>query len=133
MIQIKNTAPFQVNTYTDNDQTSASVARLNNDSIIVTWQSQNQDGSGYGIYGQLFDTEGNPIGSEFQINTYTNNDQASPSVTLLNNGNFVVVWHSQNQDGSKKEYMDNFLTRMLILLVLNFKLILLFWTHNYHH
>ncbi len=41
-----------------------------------------------------------PAGGEFQVNTYTTNDQASPSVTSDAAGNFVVTWYSYGQDGS---------------------------------
>ena len=40
------------------------------------------------------------IATEFQINTYTANDQSKPSIATLTNGNFVVTWQSVYQDGS---------------------------------
>ncbi len=39
-------------------------------------------------------------GGEFQVNTYTANDQADPSVGMDPSGNFVIAWHSLGQDGS---------------------------------
>ena len=39
-------------------------------------------------------------GSEFQVNTYTSDNQQEPSVTSLADGGFVVTWMSANQDGS---------------------------------
>jgi len=44
--------------------------------------------------------QGNPVGPEFRINTYTTNIQNEPAVTADASGNFVVVWDSANQDGS---------------------------------
>jgi hypothetical protein len=44
-----------------------------------------------------------PVGAEFQINTYTTNDQAldsAHSIAADAGGNFVVVWESNGQDGS---------------------------------
>jgi hypothetical protein len=38
-----------------------------------------------------------PVGSEFQVNTYTPNGQAQPSVAADANGNFVVVWRNEVQ------------------------------------
>ena len=35
-----------------------------------------------------------PIGSEFQVNTYTTSAQRYPSVAVEADGDFVVVWHS---------------------------------------
>jgi hypothetical protein len=39
------------------------------------------------------------VGPEFQVNTYTTHDQTFPSVAADAAGNFVVVWHSRDQDG----------------------------------
>ena len=43
--------------------------------------------------------QGDPLGSEFRVNTYTTNDQRIPSVAADSSGNFVVVWRSDTQDG----------------------------------
>src|SRR5262245_55264873 len=45
---------FQVNTTTNDYQFSPSVAAVPG-GFVVVWQSFNQDGSGYGVYGQRFD------------------------------------------------------------------------------
>jgi hypothetical protein len=90
---------FLVNTNTTGMQKAPSIA-ICDTGFVVVWQSYNQDGSGYGIYGQIFDTNGNPIGAEFQINTYTSDNQTYPAVAMASTGNFVVVWQSYNQDGS---------------------------------
>ena len=37
----------------------------------------------------------------FQINLYTSDDQYNPAVSGLENGGFVVVWISEDQDGGK--------------------------------
>ena len=90
---------FQISTYTDNDQRHPSITSLADGGFVVTWSSKDQDGSGWGIYGQRYDVNGNPVGGEFRVNTYTDNDQLKPSVTSLNDGGFVVTWGSE-QDGS---------------------------------
>ena len=54
---------------------------------------QQPDGSGYGIYGQVFNATGAEQGSEFRVNSYTSHDQQDPSVTL-DVGSFVVTWES---------------------------------------
>ena len=38
---------------------------------VIAWQSNGQDGSGYGIYGQRFNAAGLKVGGEFPINTFT--------------------------------------------------------------
>jgi hypothetical protein len=40
-----------------------------------------------------------PLGGEFQVNSYTNDDQAQPTVAMDADGDFVVVWQSV-EDGS---------------------------------
>jgi hypothetical protein len=103
---------FQVNTWTTSDQANPSITSLPNGGFVVVWQSgcnpglgtsctaTPQDGSGYGVYGQRFDSNGNKVGSEFQVNTWTTYDQTYPSITSLSNGGFVVVWDTDGQDGS---------------------------------
>ncbi|WOE42759.1 Ig-like domain-containing protein [Acinetobacter chinensis] len=91
---------FQVNTYTYNWQDNPSVTALSDGGFVVTWQSNGQDGLGYGIYGQRYAADGQPQGGEFKVNTYTTDGQFLPSVTALSDGGFVVTWQSNGQDGS---------------------------------
>ena len=39
-------------------------------------------------------------GAEFQVNTHAMYDQKNAAIAMDNDGNFVVVWSSYNQDGS---------------------------------
>jgi len=91
---------FQVNTWTTNDQRYPSITSLPDGGFVVVWTSSGQDGSSWGVYGQRFDSNGNKVGSEFQVNTWTTGWQGDPSITSLSNGGFVVVWESWGQDGS---------------------------------
>jgi len=91
---------FQVNTYTTYDQRYPSVSLSDAGDFVVVWQSAGQDGSGYGVFAQRFDSAGAPDGSEFQVNTYTSSNQRYPSVFENSLHDFVVVWHSATQDGS---------------------------------
>ena len=91
---------FRVNTYTTRDQSNPSITSLADGRFVVTWSSDFQDGSYTGVYGQVYGGDGTPIGSEFQVNTYTSHSQDSPSITSLSDGRFVVTWVSEDQDGS---------------------------------
>ena len=91
---------FRINTYIIGDQKNPSITSLANDNYIVTWNNNNQYGSGYGIYGQILDSTGNKIGSQFKVNTYRTDAQQFPSVSSLINTNFVVVWENYAQDSS---------------------------------
>ena len=92
-------AEFQVNTYTNDNQLNPSVAMDNDGDFVITWMSYGQDGSGSGIYAQRYANTGVAVGGEFQVNTTTTNYQSFPSVAIDNDGDFVITWQSNNQDG----------------------------------
>lgn len=91
---------FKVNNYTLGNQAGSAMAALSNGHFVVTWGSDGQDDSGYGVYGQVFDETGNPVSHEFRVNNYTMSNQADPAMAALSNGHFVVTWGSDGQDGS---------------------------------
>ena len=69
--------------------------------FLAVWESQSgQDGDGSGIYGQFFNSDGSKSGVEFQINSFTSGDQKLASAIELSNGNIIVSWTSDGQDGS---------------------------------
>ena len=91
---------FQINSYTNDDQSRPEITALSDGGFVVVWHSYLQDGSGRGVFAQVFDSAGATVGSEFIINTYTSKDQYYPQVDALSNGGFVVTWASDEQDGS---------------------------------
>jgi hypothetical protein len=91
---------FQVNTYTTGYQYDPRVAVHSDGDFVVVWESGGQDGSSAGIFGQRYDSAGSAQGSEFQVNTYTTSFQVRPAVAAESDGDFVVVWNSDTQDGS---------------------------------
>src|SRR5262245_46568815 len=68
-------AQFLVNTYTTSRQQSGEVAMDSDGDFVLVWASLNQDGSGYGIYGQRYNSANIPQGSEFRVNSYTTDYQ----------------------------------------------------------
>ncbi|MDZ7950300.1 beta strand repeat-containing protein [Nostoc sp. DedQUE09] len=91
---------FKVNTYTNSDQYNSTVAMDADGDFVISWQSFGQDGSSNGIYAQRYNNLGVAQGSEFKVNTYTSNNQANPTVAMDADGNFVISWQSDGQDGS---------------------------------
>ena len=91
---------FQVNTYTTEAQSHPAVALDRDGGFVVVWQSNTQDGSSWGVHAQRYDPVGTPLGDEFQVNTYTTDEQRRPSVAANPDGKFVVLWTSYSQDGS---------------------------------
>ncbi|HEY9839979.1 MAG: hypothetical protein ACAI44_25430 [Candidatus Sericytochromatia bacterium] len=92
--------PVQVNSFTTGNQEIPRVAMDADGDFVVTWESQ-QDGDNYGIYAQRFDSDGVPVGPEFQVNQWTTNDQENPSVAMDAQGNFTIAWQSRDQDGDQ--------------------------------
>ncbi len=68
--------------------------------FVVTWVSDGQDGSGWGIYAQRYNAAGVAEGAEFLVNTVTSSNQSSPAIAMDADGGFVVTWQSFVQDGS---------------------------------
>src|SRR6185503_1238888 len=93
---------FLVNTYTTGVQGQPVAAMASSGDFVVVWTSlPDQDGSGYGIFGQRYDSSGASAGPEFPVNSYTTGLQFGPSVTAAAAaGDFVAVWMSAGQDGS---------------------------------
>jgi Ca2+-binding RTX toxin-like protein len=91
---------FKVNTQTVNDQSFSTIAIDQNGNFVIAWQSENQDGSDYGIYAQRYNSAGVAQGSEFRVNTQTANEQSAPKIAMDTTGNFVISWQSNLQDGS---------------------------------
>jgi hypothetical protein len=92
---------FLVNTYTTGNQYTLrqSVAMSASGEFLVVWGSNGQDGDGWGVFGQRFDSSGNKLGSEFQVNTYTTGSQTYPVAAINESREFVVAWQSYGQDG----------------------------------
>jgi hypothetical protein len=101
-------AEFRVNSYTNSSQAAPSMAALANNSFIVAWESDGQDGSSYGVYAQRFDGNGTWLGAEFRVNSNSVGSQRKPSIVALTNNNFVIAWQSDGQGGSYDIYAQRF-------------------------
>jgi hypothetical protein len=85
------------------------IARLTNGSFVIVWESNGQDGSLYGVYGQRYASSGLRVGGAFRVNATTANVQRWPSIAPLKSGGFVVTWTSlQDPGGSYGVYGRRF-------------------------
>jgi Bacterial Ig domain len=78
---------------------------------VVVWTTEGQDGSGRGVFGQLYNNSFGRIGGEFQINQTTLGDQGNASVAGLSNGGFIVSWSGPGDpsgDGSFEQFARTF-------------------------
>jgi Cadherin-like/Bacterial cadherin-like domain len=101
-LDVEVVTEFRANTATDNTQNQPSVAIDPSGNFVAVWAgNQNTDeSSGFGIWAQLYDNTGTPVGSEIHVNLTTANDQLAPTVGMDSAGNFVVAWASSGQDGN---------------------------------
>lgn len=77
---------------------SAPAVAVSGNQVMVVWQSFGQDGSQWGVYGQRFLTSPlRRLGSEFQVNQFSNFNQSMPAVAATPGGGFVVAWVSEQQ------------------------------------
>ncbi|MFN7323177.1 MAG: putative Ig domain-containing protein, partial [Sphingomonadales bacterium] len=98
---------FRVNSFTANTQAFPSLTALADGGWVVTWQSDGQDGSSSGLYGQRYSSDGSPVGDEFQVNTTTAGAEALPSVTTLADGGWLVTWSNGEIYGQRYDAQGN--------------------------
>jgi phosphoheptose isomerase len=97
---VAQAAEFQVNTYGPYGQSFPAVALDDDGDFVIAWQSFHQDESYFGVFARRFDAAGVPQATEFQVNSYTPQAQYRPAVDLDADGDFVIAWHSLDQDGA---------------------------------
>jgi hypothetical protein len=94
---------FLVNTTTAGAQQYPQIAMNDDGQFIVVWDCRvdPDSESERDIFGRRFNSMGELIGDEFQLNTYVLDDQRNPAVAINQDGGFVAVWQSYAQDGSR--------------------------------
>lgn len=98
---VPNGPQFQVNTYSTSIQAYPRVAMDAAGDFVVSWSSKDQDGDGFGVFAQRYNSMGDRMGLEWQVNTTTTDDQRGSDVAMDADGNFVVTWESH--DGTYAE------------------------------
>jgi hypothetical protein len=109
---------IQINLYSGGEAVRPAVAMDAAGDFAITWASgsagQNptgdsaqdttsEDGSGSGVYARVFDAPGTPLSSirefagEFQVNTYTYDQQSTPAVAMDTAGDAIFAWQSHGQ------------------------------------
>ena len=77
---------FAVNTQTDGNQMTfgqsraAIVACDGDGDYVAVWSSEQSSGSGFDVFGQLFDSTGTPSGSQFQVNETAASQHKVPAI-----------------------------------------------------
>lgn len=98
--------PVLANTYTTGNQFGPAIAFAPSGAFVVAWVSDGSPGNdndGRSVQGRCFAADGAAIGSQFQVNTTTLDDQAWPNVGVADSGAFVVTWESDSSSGSDND------------------------------
>ncbi|MFC3614142.1 calcium-binding protein [Lutimaribacter marinistellae] len=91
---------FRINTQTNTVQRDPAIALLEGGGHVVAWLDSDRGGpAGFGIAAQMFDTTGQKLGPEFEVEQDATFGQEDPEIAALPGGGFVVVWESFRQDG----------------------------------
>jgi hypothetical protein len=83
---------FLVNSVTKRAQEKPAVAASDDGRVLIAWQSRRQDGSGLGVFAQLYNQDGTAQGTAFQVNQTTRRHQHRPAVDFTSDGGFAVAW-----------------------------------------
>lgn len=93
---------FPLNSYTTSSQSNPVISFAPSGEFVATWESYaaspGNDTDESSIVARRFDASGNPLASDFQVNTDTTNTQLLPDIAHDGVGDFVIVW--TGDDGS---------------------------------
>ncbi|MDB2656631.1 T9SS type A sorting domain-containing protein [Crocinitomicaceae bacterium] len=102
-----STAESLVNTTTTSAQQNPAVSQDTAGRYVVVWESEGQDGDGFGIYAEIYNADHTVRVSEFLVNTSDQTaDQRYPAVAMDVNGNFIVAWQSNEDDATSDREWD---------------------------
>lgn len=71
--------------------------------FVVVWQSSSSEGTDtdqWSIQARRYASDASSVGDQFQVNLHTTGGQQFPSVSINDNGGFVVVWQSTGSGGT---------------------------------
>ncbi|MFT5289682.1 MAG: PKD repeat protein [Planctomycetota bacterium] len=85
---------MRANTFTQSSQEDASLAVDSKGRMLVAWASRRQELGTYGVFAQLLDPLGRPIGTELHINETLEGNQSDPSLAFGPNGTGWATWSS---------------------------------------
>ncbi|MDF3933331.1 Ig-like domain-containing protein [Pseudomonas citronellolis] len=81
------------------DTRATGISTLEDGRVVFSYAHYTGGSAGYDVYFRIYDPVTKTFGAEIVANQTTANNQASPSVTHLANGNFVVTWDSNDNSG----------------------------------
>jgi len=95
-------AEFVINTHTDGWQTLPDITPLAGGGFVAVWSSRNEVSgtSEEDIFAQIYDATGAKRGGPILVNVITEGEQSHAAVTALEDGGFIIAWHSEEPGGT---------------------------------
>jgi hypothetical protein len=95
-------AEFVINTHTDGWQTLPDITPLVGGGFVAVWSSRNEVSgtSEEDIFAQIYDATGAKRGGPILVNVITEGEQSHAAVTALEDGGFIIAWHSEEPGGT---------------------------------
>ena len=91
-----------VNTTTTAAQQNPAISMDTLGNYVVVWESENQDGDGFGIYAKVYNADHSVRVSDFLVNTSEQlGEQRFPDVAMNADGTFCVVWQTNEDESSQ--------------------------------
>lgn len=95
-----NKGEFLVNTHVASSKGRPTIAMDSQGRYIVAWESASLGASDDGVYAQRYDASDSQLGSEFLVNSYTNDAQSAPNIAVDSDGDFMIAWGSLGQENA---------------------------------
>jgi len=94
------TPPYLVNTTIIGNQGHPCIASNGAEDYLIVWDCHNADGTGCRVKGQFCTADGEISGDELVLNSSGAGRHWYPDAAMAADGRYVVVWISENLDGS---------------------------------
>jgi len=93
---------FLVNDVTLANVTEPTITGIDGGGFVISWVAgygMGADSSEFGIFAQVFASDGSRVGDQFLVNEATYNGQTQPTITRLDGGGFTVAWTDNGGTG----------------------------------
>jgi hypothetical protein len=101
---------FRVNETLEPAQYASDIAVLPDGRFVITWSARVLPAArargawtNAEVIARRFAADGAPLGAEFQVNTFTPDQDNSPAISTTSDGGFVVAWDRNAEDGDSWE------------------------------
>ncbi|WP_370301413.1 hypothetical protein [Pseudooceanicola sp.] len=98
---------FTVNSHGKGEQTSPSVASLDDGGFVIGFVSRKSSSSETVIYARIFDEDGNPVSKDIEVSGFASGSHYRPTVLGLPDGGFLVGWNSTDLGIVVKRFGSN--------------------------